>query len=159
MKSNVFTVERSTGPRPRRNLDALGGSGGALWSSSALAWSEGVAEEGEAHHRALGVTLGMRMKMGISYAMAQQCALSLRKPSHRLADRPEGKARAVRGRTDLEVRARASGRRHPGPRESWDITGDHQALLVAARRHLLEEDPTGYGADAGPARHVGRRPR
>ena len=44
----------------------------------------------------------------------------------------------------------------PG-RESWDITPDHQRVLLKFGDIYSEQDPTGHGADLGPAGRAGHR--
>jgi uncharacterized protein YndB with AHSA1/START domain len=69
MKSNVFTVERRIQASPEVIFDVLADpTKHSLIDGSGMV--QGVEKEGESARLALGVTFGMSMKMGISYATA-----------------------------------------------------------------------------------------
>ncbi len=126
MKGNVFTVERLIGAPPEAIFDVLAdpakhalidGSGmlqGALADSTRLA---------------LGVTFGMSMKLGVRYSTVNTVIEF--EENRRIAWQtgPKGKLEPyVAGRIwryELELRGDRT-----LVRESWDITTDHQRVLL-----------------------------
>jgi len=88
MKSNVFTVERFIRASPEAIFDVLADPAQhSLIDGSGMV--QGVAEKGESARLALGVTFGMSMKMGISYATASTVVEF--EENRRIAGRPAPK--------------------------------------------------------------------
>jgi uncharacterized protein YndB with AHSA1/START domain len=128
MKSNVFTVERFIRTSPEAIFDVLADPAQhSLIDGSGMV--QGVAGKGESTRLALGVTFGMSMKMGISYATASTVVEF--EENRRIAWQtgPKGKLEPyVAGRIwRYELEPRDDGTL---VRESWDITTDHQRVLL-----------------------------
>jgi uncharacterized protein YndB with AHSA1/START domain len=130
MKQDVFTVERTIRASPEAIFDVLADpSKHSLIDGSGML-QETPAEPGSATRLALGVTFGMNMKLGISYATANTVVEF--EENRRIAWQtgPKGKLEPyVAGRIwRYELEPRADGTL---VRESWDIiTTDHQRLLL-----------------------------
>jgi uncharacterized protein YndB with AHSA1/START domain len=127
MKDNVFTVERLINARPEVIFDVL-----ANPARHALIDGSGMlqgADEVNSGRLALGVTFGMGMKMGIRYSTVNTVVEF--EENRRIAWQtgPKGKLEPyVAGRIwryELEPRGDRT-----LVRESWDITGDHQRVLL-----------------------------
>jgi uncharacterized protein YndB with AHSA1/START domain len=128
MKSNVFTVERMIRASPEVIFDVLADPAKhSLIDGSGMV--QGVAKEGESARLALGVTFGMSMKMGISYATASRVVEFDENRRIAWQTGPKGKLEPyVAGRIwRYELEPRDDGTL---VRESWDITGDHQRFLL-----------------------------
>ena len=128
MKSNVFTVERKIRASPEVIFAVLADPAQhSLIDGSGMV--QGVAGKGESSRLALGVTFGMSMKMGISYATASTVVEF--EENRRIAWQtgPKGKLEPyVAGRIwRYELEHRADGTL---VRESWDISTDHQRVLL-----------------------------
>jgi len=127
MKDNVFTVERLINARPEVIFEVL-----ANPARHALIDGSGMlqgADEVNSGRLALGVTFGMGMKMGIRYSTVNTVVEF--EENRRIAWQtgPKGKLEPyVAGRIwryELEPRGDRT-----LVRESWDITGDHQRVLL-----------------------------
>ena len=138
MKSNVFTVERMIRASPEVIFEVLADPAKhSLIDGSGMV--QGVAKEGESARLALGVTFGMSMKMGISYATAstvvefERTVASRGRPAPKASSSPTwpvGSGCTTQPRDDGTL-----------VRVERDITGDHQRFLLRLG-DLLEEDPT-----------------
>jgi uncharacterized protein YndB with AHSA1/START domain len=127
MKEDVFTVERLINAPPETIFDVL-----ANPAKHALIDGSGMlqgADTVDSERLALGVTFGMGMKLGVRYSTVNTVVEF--EENRRIAWQtgPKGKLEPyVAGRIwryELEPR---SGRTLV--RESWDITGDHQRVLL-----------------------------
>jgi uncharacterized protein YndB with AHSA1/START domain len=127
MKEDVFTVERLINAPPETIFDVL-----ANPAKHALIDGSGMLQGADAvdsERLALGVTFGMGMKLGVRYSTVNTVVEF--EENRRIAWQtgPKGKLEPyVAGRIwryELEPR---SGRTLV--RESWDITGDHQRVLL-----------------------------
>jgi uncharacterized protein YndB with AHSA1/START domain len=127
MKDNVFTVERLIDASPEAIFDVL-----ANPAQHARIDGSGMlqgANEVNSGRLALGVTFGMGMKMGVSYSTVNTVVEF--EENRRIAWQtgPKGKLEPyVAGRIwryELEPRGDRT-----LVRESWDITGDHQRVLL-----------------------------
>lgn len=127
MKEDVFTVERLINASPETIFDVL-----ANPAKHALIDGSGMlqgADTVDSERLALGVTFGMGMKLGVRYSTVNTVVEF--EENRRIAWQtgPKGKLEPyVAGRIwryELEPR---SGRTLV--RESWDITGDHQRVLL-----------------------------
>lgn len=128
MKGNVFTVERQIRAAPEVIFDVLADpSKHLLIDGSGML--QGAVKDAEATRLALGVTFGMNMKMGIGYATVNTVVEF--EENRRIAWQtgPKGKLEPyVAGRIwryDLEPHGDGT-----LVRESWDITADHQRVLL-----------------------------
>src|ERR1700683_4224966 len=128
MKSNVFTVERFIRASPEAVFDVLADPAQhSLIDGSGMV--QGVAGKGESTRLALGVTFGMTMKMGISYATASTVVEF--EENRRIAWQtgPKGKLEPyVAGRIwRAELEPRDDGTLE---RESWDIPPAHRRSFL-----------------------------
>src|SRR3984885_3709646 len=128
MKSNVFTIERNIRASPEVIFDVLADPAKhSLIDGSGMV--QGVAKAGESTRLALGVTFGMSMKMGISYATASTVVEF--EENRRIAWQTGPKGRLepyVAGRIwRYELEPRGS---RTLVRETWDISTDHQRALL-----------------------------
>jgi uncharacterized protein YndB with AHSA1/START domain len=128
MKTNVFTVERQIRASPEVIFDVLADpSKHSLIDGSGML--QGAVEDAAATRLALGVTFGMSMKMGIGYSTANTVVEF--EENRRIAWQtgPKGKLEPyVAGRIwRYELEPRDGGTL---VRESWDITTDHQRVLL-----------------------------
>ena len=126
-KNNVFTVERLISASPESIFDVL-----ADPAKHALIDGSGMlqgANEAASARLALGVTFGMGMKMGVRYSTVNTVVEF--EENRRIAWQtgPKGKLEPyVAGRIwryELEPRGDRT-----LVRESWDITTDHQRVLL-----------------------------
>ena len=96
----------------------------------------------------LGCKFGMGMKLGVRYSTVNKVVEFDENRLIAWQTGPEGLAGRLMGgriwRYELEPGAEGT-----LVRESWDITPDPIARPVEARRHLLEQNEAGHGADAG----------
>jgi uncharacterized protein YndB with AHSA1/START domain len=128
MKSNVFTVERQIRASPEVIFDVLADpSKHPLIDGSGML--QGAVNGSEVTRLALGVTFGMSMKMGIGYSTVSTVVEF--EENRRIAWQtgPKGKLEPyVAGR----IWRYALEPRDDGTlvRESWDITADHQRVLL-----------------------------
>jgi hypothetical protein len=127
MKSDVYTVERSIRASPEAIFDVL-----ADPSKHSLIDGSGMlqaASEAGVPRLALGVTFGMDMKMGVRYSTVNTVVEF--EENRRIAWQtgPKGKLEPyVAGRIwRYELEPQGDRTR---VRESWDITGDHQRVLL-----------------------------
>ena len=127
MKDNVFTVERLISAPPEAIFDVL-----AHPAEHARIDGSGMlqgADEANSGRLALGVTFGMGMKMGVRYSTVNTVVEF--EENRRIAWQtgPKGTLEPyVAGRIwryELEPRGDRT-----LVRESWDITGDHQRVLL-----------------------------
>ena len=127
MKDNVFTVERLISASPEAIFGVL-----ANPAEHARIDGSGMlqgADEANSGRLALGVTFGMGMKMGVRYSTVNTVVEF--EENRRIAWQtgPKGKLEPyVAGRIwryELESRGDRT-----LVRESWDITGDHQRVLL-----------------------------
>jgi uncharacterized protein YndB with AHSA1/START domain len=128
MKTNVFTVERQIRASPEVIFDVLADpSKHSLIDGSGML--QGAVEDAAATRLALGVTFGMSMKMGIGYSTVNTVVEF--EENRRIAWQtgPKGKLEPyVAGRIwRYELEPRDAGTL---VRESWDITTDHQRVLL-----------------------------
>ena len=154
MKGYKLTVERLIRASPEVIFDVL-----ADPAKHSLIDGSGMlqgANDAGATRLALGVTFGMGMKMGVRYSTVNTVVEFEENRLIAWQTGPKGQAGALRGGTDLALRARTPGRPHAGAGE----LGHHRRSPkgpAAAWRHLFEEDPSGHGTDLGPPRRVGDR--
>jgi uncharacterized protein YndB with AHSA1/START domain len=128
MKTNVFTVERQIRASPEVIFDVLADpSKHPLIDGSGML--QGAVEDAEAARLSLGVTFGMSMKMGIGYSTVNTVVEFDENRRIAWQTGPKGKLEPyVAGRIwryDLEPRDGGT-----LVRESWDITTDHQRVLL-----------------------------
>jgi uncharacterized protein YndB with AHSA1/START domain len=128
MKTNVFTVERKIRASPEVIFDVLADpSKHPLIDGSGML--QGAVEDEAATRLALGVTFGMSMKMGIGYSTVNTVVEFDENRRIAWQTGPKGKLEPyVAGRIwryDLEPRDGGT-----LVRESWDITTDHQRVLL-----------------------------
>src|SRR5277367_1373533 len=127
MTTNVFTVERLISAPPDAIFEVLADS-----AKHALIDGSGMlrgANEGSSTRLALGVTFGMGMKMGVRYSTVNTVVEF--EENRRIAWQtgPKGKFEPyVAGRIWRYELERQGGRTLV--RESWDITSDHQRVLL-----------------------------
>jgi uncharacterized protein YndB with AHSA1/START domain len=128
MKTNVFTVERKIRASPEVIFDVLADpSKHPLIDGSGML--QGAVEDEAATRLALGVTFGMSMKMGIGYSTVNTVVEFDENRRIAWQTGPKGKLEPyVAGRIwryDLEPLDGGT-----LVRESWDITTDHQRVLL-----------------------------
>jgi Polyketide cyclase / dehydrase and lipid transport len=127
VKGNVLTVERTMAARPEVIFDVLADA-----SKHALIDGSGMlqgAKASPAERLSLGVTFGMGMKMVVSYSTVNTVVEFDENRRIAWQTGPKGKLeRYVAGRIwRFELEPCPEGTR---VRESWDITSDHQRVLL-----------------------------
>jgi uncharacterized protein YndB with AHSA1/START domain len=127
MKENVFTVERLISATPEVIFDVLADPARhALIDGSGML--QGAVEAGSTR-LALGVTFGMGMKMGVRYSTVNTVVEYEENRRVAWQTGPKGKLEPyVAGRIwryELEPQGDRT-----MVRESWDITSDHQRVLL-----------------------------
>jgi uncharacterized protein YndB with AHSA1/START domain len=127
MTTNVFTVERLISAPPEAIFDVLADS-----AKHALIDGSGMlqgASDGASTRLALGVTFGMGMKMGIHYSTVNTVVEF--EENRRIAWQtgPKGKLEPYVAGRIWRYELQPQGDRTL-VRESWDITSDHQRVLL-----------------------------